>query len=398
MQGGGGMEPHSNNSELAKEMQRLQEELIKQKQIGFANGLFQEEVTIRTLLEALGQGVVIIDKYRNILLVNRRAEQMFGYNSADLVGKPHDVLLPERSNNTHMEYMAGFFREPKVRPMGIGMDLFGVRQDGSEFPVEISLSFVKTQNDLLVIALVSDISLRKQAEEINRQRSEELALANAELEAFSYSVSHDLKAPLRTIIGFSEMLLESYAETNSQTGLEYVQKIEAGAKRMNRLIDDMLQLSRIGRQEIDKQDIDISVTAGSIIDELRSASPSMKVEVLIEKHMHATVDQGLIRIALTNLLGNAWKFTGKVQNPRIEFGTYLEDGKLIYFIRDNGTGFNMDYAHKLFAPFKRLHSENEFPGSGIGLAIVSRVITRHGGKVWADSKPGEGTTFFFTLG
>jgi len=226
---------------------------------------------------------------------------------------------------------------------------------------------------------------------------EELERKNKELEAFSYSVSHDLRAPLRSIDGFSQAFLEDYAGRVDAKGQGYLHRVRSAAQRMGELIDDMLQLSRVGRAEMRLEETNLSELARLIIAELKKREPDREINVKIEEGLIAEVDSRLMRIALENLIGNAWKFTGKVSEPTITLGsTTVANGKS-YFVRDNGAGFSMEYAEKLFSPFQRLHSEEDFPGTGIGLATVYRVLDRHGGRVWAESEVGKGAAFYFTL-
>jgi PAS domain S-box-containing protein len=366
-------------------------------QIDYAVSVFQKEVNIHTLLESLGQGVIVIDEKRTILFVNKRAAQMYGYDTFEIVGKSHDILVPPRYFSLHVKNIKEYLKDPKIRPMGIGMDLHGIRKDGSEFPVEISLSFVNTQNGLVIVSLMNDISIRKQMEKALRDRAEELAQLNKELEAFSYSVSHDLKAPLRTLIGFSNILLEDYSDVVDITGRDFITRIKSNAQKMNDLIDDMLKLSRISRQEMITEKTDLSELANVLFADLKKNQPERNVEIIIQTNMIANIDKKLMNIALLNLFSNAWKFTMKKDHPRIEFGCNVDNERKVFFIKDNGAGFDMSHSGDIFAPFRRLHSESEFPGTGIGLAIVERVIGRHGGKIWAEGMPGAGATFYFTI-
>ncbi|HEY3225517.1 MAG TPA: response regulator, partial [Planctomycetota bacterium] len=225
----------------------------------------------------------------------------------------------------------------------------------------------------------------------------ELEQKNLELEAFSYSVSHDLRAPLRSIDGFSKALLEDYAERLDDQGRDHLGRVRNAAQRMGELIDDLLQLSRVGGSEMRRERADLSALAHAVAAELQERDPHRRVRFVIHEGLLAEADPRLTRVVLENLLGNAWKFTGKADDPTIEFGALKDDRDTAYFVRDNGTGFDMQYAGKLFAPFQRLHSAAEFPGSGIGLAIVQRVVGRHGGRVWAEGSVGKGATFFWTL-
>jgi light-regulated signal transduction histidine kinase (bacteriophytochrome) len=221
--------------------------------------------------------------------------------------------------------------------------------------------------------------------------------ANRELEAFSYSVSHDLRAPLRSIDGFSQLLLEDCAESLNDNGRNYLSRVRAAAQRMGQLIDDLLLLARVGRTELSRRRIDLSEIVRQVVEDLQNSDERPNAVVELEAGVIAQADSRLMRIVFENLLGNAWKFTAKTAEPRIAFGaTHHEEGT-VYFVRDNGAGFDMAYAHKLFAPFQRLHREAEFPGTGIGLATVRRIINRHGGRVWVESAVGQGAAFYFTL-
>ena len=221
--------------------------------------------------------------------------------------------------------------------------------------------------------------------------------ANKELEAFSYSVSHDLRAPLRGIDGFSQALIEDYAENLPAKAQEYLQRTRSAAQRMAELIDDLLRLSRVGRSEFRRESVDLSRLARDVVDELRQANPDREVQVNVHDHVIASGDARLMKITLENLIGNAWKFTSKVNTPVIEFGTDNVGGAFIYFVRDNGAGFDMKYSQRLFSAFQRLHSDKEFPGTGIGLATVQRIISRHGGRIWVDAEVDKGATFHLTL-
>jgi two-component system, NtrC family, sensor kinase len=236
--------------------------------------------------------------------------------------------------------------------------------------------------------------------EIARSRAamvEELERKNLELEAFSYSVSHDLRAPLRTVEGFSRSLAENLADTLDEKGAHQLERIRGAVSRMNEMIEDMLDLSRVGRAELRRGDVDLEALAGAILTDLAAGAPERTVRVVIDPGLHADADPRLIRNVFENLLGNAWKFTARTPSATIEVGRQDKDGTGVYFVRDNGNGFDMARAERLFTPFQRLHSESDFPGTGIGLATVHRIVTRHGGQVWAEAEVGRGATFLFTL-
>lgn len=242
----------------------------------------------------------------------------------------------------------------------------------------------------------SNEELRSTNEELE-SRTAELEFMKKEIESFSYSVSHDLRAPLRSIDGFSQALLEDYADKLNEQGKDYLQRLRAAAQHMGKLIDDMLRLSRVTRDKMEIETVDLSALAQMIAAELQGTQPERQAEFVVAPGITVQGDARLLRIALENLLGNAWKFTGKRPRARIELGVTLQEGKPVYFVRDDGAGFNMAYADKLFVVFQRLHTEAEFPGIGIGLAIVNRIIHRHGGRIWAEGAVEKGATFYFTM-
>lgn len=246
------------------------------------------------------------------------------------------------------------------------------------------------------VEVVAANSARELAE-IRATFVDELRSKNIELEAFSYSVSHDLRAPLRSIDGFSKLLLVDYADKLDAKGQDYLHLVRESAQRMGELIDDLLLLSRVGRADLNRDQIDLSEIARGVSEELKKKDPDRHVKWCIEDQLLVEADSGLMRVAFDNLLGNSWKFTAKVSAPRIEVGTDQQEGVAVFFVRDNGAGFSMEYAEKLFSPFQRLHAESEFEGTGIGLATVHRIIDRHGGRIWADSAVDHGATFYFTI-
>jgi signal transduction histidine kinase len=249
-------------------------------------------------------------------------------------------------------------------------------------------------SDRSVGVAFENITRRKLMEEATERAKQAAVVANQELESFSYSVSHDLRAPLRSIDGFSLALLEDYEEKLDDTGKDYLRRVRAATQRMGRLIDDLLELARVTRSELKKQDVDLSAVAAEVVKDLRGAEPAREVEVAIAQGLKVKGDPALLRVALDNLLRNAWKFTGKKPRARIEIGRL--NGSTL-FVKDDGVGFDPAHAGKLFGAFQRLHAATEFPGTGIGLATVKRVVLRHGGRIWAESMPERGATFFFTL-
>jgi light-regulated signal transduction histidine kinase (bacteriophytochrome) len=273
------------------------------------------------------------------------------------------------------------------------------RKNGEVFPALLSLSMLyKTDGSPKgMVGYSLDITAQKKAEGLAIKRADELAVLNQELESFSYSVSHDLRAPLRSIDGFSLALLEDYGKQIDSTGKDYLQRVRAGAQRMAKLIDDLLDLSRMSRGQVNRKKLSLSTIANEIADHLKENEPNRQVKFDIDPNLEAYADASLIRVVLQNLLGNAWKYSSNNANAHIEFGQMPHNSETVFFVRDDGVGFDMQYADKLFGAFQRLHKANEFEGTGIGLATVQRIIHRHGGIIWAQSELDKGATFYFTL-
>ncbi len=351
--------------------------------------------TFRGLLESAPDAMVIVDRQGRIILVNAQVERLFGYRREELLGQEVETLVPGRFQG-HAGQRDAYLEGPRTRPMGAGLDLFGKRQDGTEFPVEISLSPLQTAEGLLVSAAIRDISGRRETERVLEQHRRELESTNRELEAFAYSVSHDLRAPLRSIDSFSRILLEDFDARLGPDGRDALHRIRAATRRMGCLIDDLLALSRVTRAELRRCPVDLSELARDIASTLE-ASGAPGVEWVIADGARAEGDPRLLRLVLENLIGNACKFSARAPHPRVEFGWHSDAGCPVYFVRDNGAGFDMGHVAKLFGAFQRLHSEHEFPGTGVGLATAQRIIHRHGGRIWAEGAVGQGATFSFTL-
>ena len=282
-------------------------------------------------------------------------------------------------------------------------------KDGATRQVAVAAEIVDFDETQLVITLIHDLTdLRRAVQEVKalntaledrvRQRTAELCDANRELESFAYSISHDLRAPLRGIDGFAHLLADEYGERIDGRGREYLQKVRQAAQRMGVLIDDLLELSRVNRRELQCEQVDLSQMAREVAEELRKSAPQRHARFDIAEDMQAYADPQLLRVVLENLLGNAWKYTSRQEATLISVGRdRRQDGSCSYFVRDNGVGFDMAYAGKLFHPFQRLHKTEDFPGSGIGLASVARIVRRHRGQVWAQSAPDKGAIFHFSL-
>ncbi len=492
----------------------------------------KEEARFRNLLEAAPDAMVIVDSQGLIQLVNGQTEKLFGYSRAELIGQRVEILVPSRYQDRHTADREGYARSPHARSMGAGLELHGRRRDGSEFPVEISLSPLETSDGTLISSAIRDITERKKTEEALQEKDEKLRLlvrgvkdyailmldpdgrvttwsegaerikgypaeeiigehfskfytpeaiaqgkparelkiaaaegrfeeegwrvrkdgsrfwanvivtplrdktgrlrgfgkvtrditerkraaeeaelqrnelartnaelvtVNRELESFSYSVSHDLRAPLRHIDGFARILKDEHASALSEDGVRYLDRVLQAATHMGRLVDDLLNLARIGRKEMSRQMVKLDDLVRESMADLPPEIVERQIEWRIEPLGEISCDPGLLKLVLVNLLSNAAKFTKTRQLAVIEVGTRQTGGVPVFFVRDNGVGFDPKYADKLFGVFQRLHRQEDFAGTGIGLVTVQRIIHRHGGQVWAESEPDRGATFFFSL-
>jgi PAS domain S-box-containing protein len=351
---------------------------------------------LNNLLNYANAPIIVWDPLFHITQFNHAFERLTGRAAEDVIGKQLDILFPEEQRAHAMEHIRRAVSGERMEVEEISIQ----HKDGSIRTVlwnSATLFDQDSKTPLATIAQGQDITERKAAEDELKQRTMDLEASNKELEAFSYSVSHDLRAPLRSITGFSTVLLEDYNDELDNEGKSYLKKISDSGELMGQLMDDLLKLSRVTRSDLNMEKLDLSDMAQKIVNGLTEDEPKRKVKVMIAPNMTANGDKNLIGLVLQNLLGNAWKYSSKTSEPRIEMGTLEHNGKQAYFVRDNGVGFDMTYANKLFQPFQRLHKATEFSGTGIGLATVQRIIRRHGGEVWAESKVGEGATFYFTL-
>ena len=349
----------------------------------------ENEQKFISLLDAAPDATVIVDKNGQVKMVNHQTESLFGYKRDELVGQSVEALVPPEKRGVHQQHRGGFMKAAAVRAMGTGIELFAVRKDGSRFPAEISLSPIVTEEGMWVSAAVRDISGRKKLED-------ELRKTNSELEAFTYSVSHDLRAPLRGIIGFAAILEEDYTSKLDDEALRITGIIKSNTVKMGHLIDDLLGFSRMGRTELMKISVDMNELVQQVVADLQPVT-AQPPHWYIEKLPVVRADLNTMRQVWVNLISNALKYSARREEPQITIGFYRESRENVFFIKDNGVGFDAKYKEKLFRVFQRLHSAEEFEGTGVGLALVEKIISKHGGRVWAEGELNRGASFYFSI-
>lgn len=371
--------------------------------------LSKKEAQTRTILESALHSFIIMDREGRVQEFNPTAEQTFGYSRDEVLGKEMaPLIIPPVMREEHRKGLERYLETGQEQVLGRRIEMTAMKADGSEFPAEMGITRIDTEGVPIFSAFIADITESKRAEEEIRNlnadleqrvkdRTAQLELANSELESFCYSVSHDLRAPLRAIDGFSEALIEDLPDDLPKQTAHYLERIRSATLRMGHLIDDLLDLSKVTRSGVTFTEVDMGTMASEVVETLRQQEPGREMEVSIWENMTVMGDARLLRVALENLVGNAWKFTRDTEAPRIEIGSMRLEDKSVYFVRDNGAGFDMKYADKLFGAFQRLHRMDEYPGTGIGLATVQRIVHRHGGKVWAEASPGKGAVFYFSL-
>jgi PAS domain S-box-containing protein len=359
--------------------------------------LRQSEERFRlTVTNVRDYAIITLDPEGRVVSWNEGAQRIKGYTEEEILGQHFSRFYPAadvEAGKTENEL------EQATKDGHVEDEGWRVRKDGTRFWANVVITALRDESGRLrgFGKVTRDISERKRAEEEILRRSAELEAANQELESFSYSVSHDLRSPLRAIEGFSQALLEDNADQLDESGKGYFQRIRNATRRMGTLIDDLLNLARVTRAEMHREPIDLSALADELAADLRAGEPTRDVEFEITSGLRVEGDMHLVRAALQNLLENSWKFTSKRTHARIAFGTVRSNGQSAYFVRDNGAGFDQTHAQRLFGAFQRLHGMDEFPGTGIGLATVQRIVHRHGGKVWAEGVVDQGATIYFTL-
>ena len=375
---------------------KVTRDLTEQRQA--EDALRAAEEYARLIVDLAYSAFISIDQEGVITGWNRQAEITFGWSRAEALGRQlAETIIPPQHREAHRRGLKQYLVTGEGPVLNRVVELTALRRDGTEFPIELTISPLRLAGKLVFTAFLRDITARKTAEETTKRYAAALEAANAELESFSYSVSHDLRAPLRAIDGYAQALLEDHARQLDAEGQRLFGVVRENAQRMGQLIDGLLRFARFGRQAMALAPVDMTALAGSTVDDLQQGSERELPPVTIEPLPSALADKTLIRQVFANLVSNAVKFSRGRPGAAVHVGGRSEQSEVVYFVRDTGVGFDMQYADKLFQVFGRLHRPEEFEGTGVGLALVHRIIQRHGGRVWAESVPDGGATFYFSL-
>jgi PAS domain S-box-containing protein len=371
--------------------------------------LSESEMRVRSIINSALSAVEVINSSGKIIDWNVRAEKMFGWTYENAIGRElAETIVPPQFREAHRRGLKHFFATGEGPVINQLVELSAIRSDGSEFPIELSISVIKTDGTDTFCGFITDITERKRAEEAIRlfnqkleqmvaDRTQELEIANKELEAFSYSVSHDLRAPLRSIHGYMNIFSEEYSDKVDDEARRLIDIILKNSQKMGQLIDDLLAFSHLGRRDLTKGTVSMKDMAMNIWEEQRKMEPGREITCAIQELPQAYADGITIKQVWVNLISNAIKYSRNTAKAIIEIGFEDKDNGIIYYVKDNGAGFDMQYYSKLFGVFSRLHSFQEFDGTGVGLAIVRRIIEKHNGTIWAEGKINEGATFYFSI-
>lgn len=371
--------------------------------------LRESQAHLAGIIASAMDAIITINSKQEITIFNAAAERMFRCTAAQALGKPLDVFIPARYHEAHRRHVHEFGKTGvTTRAMAHLRPLSALRTTGEEFPIEASISQIESGGEKLYTVILRDITERKEAEEkirnLNaelelrvRERTEELSAANRELEGFTYSVAHDLRAPLRHMDAFSKIVMEDYADLLPPEGQRYLKAIRDGSRTLSRLVEDLLNLARIGRQELHRQPVDLTEMIRTVVNDLTKEAADRNIQWNLQPLPRIDCDPGLMKQVVVNLVSNAIKYTRPRTVAQIEVGPVQTEMEKGFFIKDNGVGFDMKYIDKLFGVFQRLHRAEEFEGTGVGLAIVNRIVRKHGGRIWAEAAVEQGATFYVAM-
>jgi PAS domain S-box-containing protein len=354
------------------------------------------EATLRSYLESAPQAVIASAQDGRIILVNRRAEQMFGYARSELLGQDLELLIPEKFRDPHRAMRADYFAHPEVRAMESRRELTARSKQGLEFPVEIGLSYVPTESGLLALSLVSDISDRRMAANELARVNAALRRSNAELEQFAYVASHDLQEPLRMITSYLDLLRRRYADRLDADAQEFIRYAADGATRMKGLIQDVLSFSRVGTRPVIPHRVSVREITKAALENLQPSIAASGAEISVGELPEVVGDAGLLTQVFQNLIGNAIKFS-RSDHPKVQVAAKAAASEWVFSVTDNGIGIDPVHNERIFRIFERLNATEDYPGTGVGLAICKKIVERHGGRIWVESQAGQGAVFSFTI-
>ena len=354
------------------------------------------EMQLRQVIESTPNAIVMSDANSNITLINHQAEQMFGYSRDELIGQPVDILVPNRSQKFHPQYRTNYLKTPETRAMGAGRDLYARTKDGTEIPVEIGLNPIQTDQGTQVLSAIVDITQRKKAEKELEAHAQDLARSNEELEQFAYVASHDLREPLRMVSSYVQLLEQRYQDQLDQDAKEFIHFAVDGAERMQTLINDLLSFSRVGTRGKEFQSTNIQNVLDQVCSDLQFVIADNNARITYHDLPTITADETQLMQVFQNLISNAIKFKSKEQ-PHVQIEATHQENHWRFVVADNGIGIDPSFAERIFVIFQRLHTRDEYPGTGIGLAVCKKIIERHGGQIWFEPNHSQGTRFLFTI-
>jgi PAS domain S-box-containing protein len=354
------------------------------------------EARFRATVESAPTAMIMVDTVGVMILVNAETERLFAYQPGELLNQKVEILIPERFRAAHPQTRAQFFAQPQARRMGEGRDLFGLRKDGTEFPIEIGLNPLRTDEGAFVLAAIVDLTERKRAEEQLRKSNEALEESNLELRQFAFVASHDLQTPLRSISGFAQCLFEDYNRKLDDKANDYLGRIVKSVSRMQTLVDDLLSYSRVESRSQPFGDVSLEEACQDALTMLEGSIQDVGCRISMGTLPNVRGDRTQLMQLMQNLIGNAVKYHAE-KDPEVHIDARRHEDRWLISVRDNGIGIPANQLERVFEIFARLHNQQAYPGTGIGLAVCRRIVLRHGGKIWVESEPGQGSTFFFTL-